>query len=307
MDHSNVGETPQWVLQQIAYLDPPSEWQPDTEAALGRLQKRMTPRPRRWGWAIAAAVPLAVVLLFSAGRMAAQLWEMLTVKQVAIIQVNPWPEGVPSPQVQAFEIKIPPLPARDVEEARWRVRFEPRLPHAGVLSSQPQLYTTFSVGAGTVVHTADLELALRTVGVNDQTVPANWDGAQLGLHSSALVIAQWPDLVLVQSLPLTLSAPPGFDFAAFSAIILRILGVAPEEAQRLAQITGTTPPWLAPLDRDLLHSLGTIEEIKLNSGPAALLMQEDKVSILWMVSDRVYLLSGSVSHDLAIAAANAVQ
>jgi hypothetical protein len=296
-----------WVSEQTAYLDPPSEWQPDTEAALRRMHDRMTPRRRDWSWAIAAAVPVAAVLLFSAGRMAAQLWQFLAVKQLAVIQVNPWPEGVPSPQVQAFEIKIPPLPARDVEEARWRVKFEPRLPHAGVLSGQPQLYTTFSVGAGTVVHTADLEEALRKVGVTDQTVPASWDGAQLGLHSSALVIAQWPDLVLVQSLPLTLSAPPGFDFPAFSATILRILGVAPDEAQRLAQAAGAAPPWLAPLDRDMLRYLGTIEEIKLNSGPATLLDEKGKVSILWMVSDRVYLLSGNVSKDLAIAAANAVQ
>jgi hypothetical protein len=300
-------ENSKWVSQQTAHLAPPAAWQPDTETALRRLHQRMAPRPRRWGWAIAAAVPIAAFLLFSAGRMVAQLWQTLSVKQVAVVQVNSWPDGVPSPEVKAFAIRIPPLPARNADEASSRVRFESRLPHAGVLSGQPRLYTTFSVGAGTVVHTADLDQALRKVGVTDQAVPASWDGAQLALHSSALVIAQWPDLVLVQSLPLTLSAPPGFDFPAFSSIILRILGVAPEEAQRLARIAGTTPPWLAPLDRDMFHNRGTVEEIQVNGGPATLLAEGGKTSILWTVSDRVYLLSGSVSRDLAIATANAVQ
>src|SRR5580692_1163774 len=110
-----------WVSQQTAYLDPPAEWQPDAEAALARMHRRMMPRPRWRSWAIAAAVPLAAVLLFSGGRMAAQLWQMLTLKQVAVIQVNAWPDGVPSPTVQAFDIPIPPLPARDAEEAYWRV------------------------------------------------------------------------------------------------------------------------------------------------------------------------------------------
>jgi hypothetical protein len=305
MDNSE-SDLRQWVVEQTAYLDPPAEWQPDAEAALRRMHHRMRPPKRNWGWAIAAAVPIAAFLLFSAGRMAAQLWQSLTVKQVAVIQVNSWPEGAPSPAIRTLGVPIP-LPARDAGEAAWRVKYQPRLPHAGVLASQPKLYTTFSAGAGTVIHTADLELALNKVGIADQTVPASWDGAQIALHTSALVLAQWPDVVLVQSLPLTLSAPPGFDFPAFSALILRILGVAPDEARRLAELTGTTPPWLAPLDRDFAQSLGTLQEIKLNSGPATLLGDKDKVSILWLVPDRVYLLSGNISRELAIAMANAVQ
>jgi hypothetical protein len=63
------------------------------------------------------------------------------------------------------------------------------------------------------------------------------------------VLAEWPDAVLVQSLPLTLTAPSNFDFAAFSAVCLRVVGVEPEEARRLAQRAGTALPWLAPIDR----------------------------------------------------------
>jgi hypothetical protein len=137
-------------------------------------------------------------------------------------------------------------------------------------------------------------------------VPPNWDGAQLALHTSAMVVAEWPDAALVQSLPLTLTAPAGFDFPAFSAVLLRVLGVNPDEAVRLAQRAGTAPPWLAPIGRDILEG-ATIEEIQLNSGPATLVSESDRISLAWSVPDRVYLLSGKLNRVLAIAAANAVE
>jgi hypothetical protein len=57
----------------------------------------------------------------------------------------------------------------------------------------------------------------------------------------------------------------------------------------------------------------TIEEIDLNSGPATLLQETEqdgavkRITLVWSVSDRVYSLSGKLSRELAIAAANAVQ
>src|SRR5204863_10106308 len=114
------------------------------------------------------------------------------------------------------------------------------------------------------------------------------------------------------SLPLTLTAPADFDFSAFSALVLRVLGVGPDVAQRLAQRMGTAPPWLAPIARDLEKS-ATIEEIVLNSGPATLLQESGdegavkRITVVWSVPDRVYLLSGKLSRELAISTANAVQ
>src|SRR5690348_11554030 len=217
----------QWVLKQTAHLDPPAGWRPDPAPALMRFYARMeSDRPRavwrRWpAWAAAAALIVAAILLMPQWRIAAQqFWQFLTVPQVAFIRVKPWPEGVPSPQVKLIGILIPPLPARDLDEARSRVQYDPRLPHPGVLSGIPRLSTTFSLSAGTVVKAADLELALRKAGVTDQTVPPQWDGAQLSLHTSAIAIAEWPGIVFAQSLPLTLTAPSGFDFSAFSALVL---------------------------------------------------------------------------------------
>lgn len=320
MENVNQEELSRWVVKQTAYLDPPAGWRPDSASALRRFQARIeTDRPhaRSWHWlvwAAAAALVCAVSVLVPAGRgVAQQLWQFLTVRQVAFIRVNPWPDGVPSPAVKLISLPIPPVPARDVNEAGARVHYNPRLPYQ-VLSGTPRLSTTFSVSAGTVVKVADLELALRKAGVTDLTVPPQWDGAQLALHTSAIVIAEWPDIVFAQSLPLTLTVPPGFDFAAFSALVLRVVGVGPDEARRLAQRMGTTPLWLAPITSELSDAArATIEEIDLNSGPATMLQEAgfygaaDRITIVWSVPDRVYSLSGKLSRELAIATANAVE
>jgi hypothetical protein len=319
MANLNETELRQWVVTQTRYLDPPTAWQSDPAAALVRFHTRLEsdrPRARRWralAWPIAAMLAVAVSLMLPASRVVAQqLWQLLTVRRVSFIRVNPWPDGVPSPDVKLIGTPIPPIPARDTTDVTWRVHFAPRLPRPGVLSDAPRFSTTLGLSAGTVVNATDLELALRKAGVTDQVVPSAWNGAHLALHTSAIVIAEWPDVVLAQSLPLTLTAPPGFDFSTFSAIILRVLGVGPDEALRLAQRVGTAPPWLVPVTKDF-DLRANIEEVQLNSGPGTLLQQTaddgtvKRTSLFWNVPDRVYLLTGTISRELTIAAANAVQ
>jgi hypothetical protein len=255
---------------------------------------------------------VAGVLLAPAGLVVAQqFWQSLTVPKLAFIKVNAWPEGAPSPAVSLIGTVLPPIPARDVADARSRVQYEARLPRQGVLAGSPRLSTTFSLAAGTVIKVADLRLALQKAGVTDVTVPSQWDGAQVALHTSGVVLAQWPDAVLAQSLPLTISAPAGFDFAAFSAVVLRVMGVSPDEAARLAREAGTAPPWLVPLE-PWFDKLGRIEQVPLNSGVGTLVEQANagkkpRVMLAWVVPDRVYVIDGSISRELAIAMANAIQ
>src|SRR5271165_775516 len=150
---------PEWVSEQIANLDPPTGWQPDATAALARFYARAGEHatwPRWLAWAAAVALSLAGILLLPEGRaIAQQLWQLLSVKRVAFVRVNGWPVGVPSPKVELIGTPIPPIPARDVDEARRRVHYDPRLPRPGVLSGTPRFYTTFSLAEGTVVKVAD--------------------------------------------------------------------------------------------------------------------------------------------------------
>ncbi len=69
---------------------------------------------------------------------------------------------------------------------------------------------------------------------------------------------------------------------------------------------GTTPAWIAPIDSDF-NKFANIEEVQLTSGPGTLVQESDRVSLVWSVPDRVYLISGKLPRELAIAMANAVQ
>src|SRR5579863_758993 len=105
MENANQEEVREWVTMQMAYLDTPVGWQPDAKAALTRIHARMATdvgrsKPRWPAWVAAAVLIVAAVLLLPAGRVAAQqIWQFLTVRRVAFVRVNSWPEGVPSPQV----------------------------------------------------------------------------------------------------------------------------------------------------------------------------------------------------------------
>ena len=305
-----------WVREQTALLDP-GEWEPDTRAALARQHARMEDSPVRasWRsgllWVAATALGCAALFLVPETRsLAQQLWQYLTVGRVAVIRVNPWPAGVASPQINLVGIPIPPQRVNSVEEARWRAGFDPRLPTPGVLSRSPQLSVMLPMSMTTIVKNADLKVALERAGVADQPVPDEWDGARLALHSSPIVIAEWPDVVLAQSLPLTIAAPPGVDFQAWSAVVLRILGVGANQAKELAERMGTAPVWLLPMDSEMGRGK-TIREVSLRGGPGTLIQDTDKrgerVTVVWSVGDRVYLLSGRITADLAIVVANAVE
>ncbi|MDP8982931.1 MAG: hypothetical protein M3O35_20330 [Acidobacteriota bacterium] len=302
-----------WVREQTALLDPSGDWEPDTRAALARQHARVeAASSRRYGWLWAAATALGCAALFllpEARALAQQFWQFLTVGRVAVIRVNPWPAGVAAPHINLVGIPIPPQRVRNLEEARWRAGFDPRLPAPGVLSSSPELSVVFPMSMVTVVKNADLRQALERAGAGDQSLPAAWDGATLALHSSRIVIAEWPDILLAQSLPLTVTAPPGVDFPAWSALMLRILGVRASQAKELAERMATVPVWLLPVDSEMGRGK-TIREVSLRGGPGTLIEDSDKkgerVTVVWSVSDRVYLLSGRISGELAIATANAV-
>jgi len=109
--------TEEWVKDQLASLDPPAGWELDSRAALARLHARADQhRPRRvWPrWAAAAGLAVAAFFSLPAGRaLSDQIWQLLTVPRVAVLRVNPWPEGVRSPKVGLIGTPIPPIPARD--------------------------------------------------------------------------------------------------------------------------------------------------------------------------------------------------
>lgn len=319
MEHLNNTELNRWVEERMALLAPPADCEPDLDAARVRWADRFSAQPsaRRQPWLVwATVVALActtVLLTYPTTRvLAQQLWQKLTLGGIEVVQVNlkNLSEQVPSLILQRLDQPVPPLPASQASEAAQRVGFTPRLPHPGVLSTSAQLSTLPAMSFGTVLRTADLELTLRQAGVADQVVSPRWDGAHITLQTSPIVTATWPDITLMQGLPPVISTPSGFDLSAFVTALLRAIGMDRENAYRLGQRTTTTPALLLGISREE-HI--TMREVTLGAGPATLVEdldehgQTERITLLWSVPDRIYILSGAITADLAITIANAVE
>jgi hypothetical protein len=292
-------------VDKIALVSPPANWQPNAGAALTRLHARMDEPRRTWRpllpWAIAAVSCIAIA--------SPQLWKLLRLERVEVIRVDfdNLPDEAKSLRAQPLNRPDPPKPARDINEIRDRVGYVPQLPRAGILSGSPKLSTIGPMAFGTVVKLADLELALQKAGVTDQPIRKEWDGANLTVRFEPLVIAEWNDITLMQSRPPALSMPPGFDLPAFGAAVLRSIGLSRKDAGHFAARMATAPAMLLGIGSE---DAVNIRDVALRSGPATLVEdlsdngKIERVTLIWSAADRVFVLSGKMSADLAVAVGN---
>jgi len=316
MENLKDRELSDWVQQCMASAAPPLDWEPDAGMALANFQMRLTPLPatRRYWVAGAVAASLTCIGLLSVPGtrgLAQQLWQRITVGRIDVVRVDfgDLPDEAKSLQAQALNKPAPPQVVRSSEEASQQAGFAPRFPRPGILSGTPRLSVLGPLSFGTAIKAADLELALRKARVADQPVPKEWDGAHLGFQIGATITADWNNVTLMQGLPPVLSMPPGFDLNAFTIAVLRAAGMRREAAQRFGRQMITAPA--------LLFGIGAedqvnIREVHLHTGPATLIEdfgdngEVERITLLWAVPDRVYILSGGISRDLAIALANAI-
>jgi hypothetical protein len=277
----------------------------------------------------------------SGWRRAEQFWYWVT-----LVRRPPSPLGRLPDVVKALHIRQTlkpgsPQAVSNPAEAAIHAGFTPRLPDSGVLTTSPRLSVLGPMSFAAVIGAADLSsLALRNAGAH---VSMQWDGAPLRLQVGASVTANWPDgsdarsggmawseLSLAQCPPPIVTAPPGLDLEAFATTSLQAAGLRNgDRAQRLTRLTTTVPALLFGYPTPY-HFVG-VREVSLRSGPATLIEEfgvagrEDgfgysdgaprieRITLLWSLPDRVYLLTGRtaapagmLSADLAAALANII-
>ena len=320
MQNAKGTELTPWVEKSVALLAPPADWEPNVRGAHARFEARLRQdRPqsawkRYWLLGAAAASLVIVALLMNPGTraLAQQLWQWMTLGRIEVARVDfdSLPEEAASLRIEAFsKPALPPQIVRDLQEAAQHAGFTPRLPRVGILPGAAQLSVMGPMSFGTVLRAADLELALHRAGVVDETVPPQWDGTRIALQIGATSYAEWPGVTLTQALPPEVSTPSGFDFGAFTTAVLRAAGMDREPAQRFGRHAATAPALLLGIGAE---GEVLIREVSLRTGPATLIEdygdagQIERVTILWSAPDRVYILSGAISAELATAVANAV-
>jgi hypothetical protein len=359
MEHAEPDKLSQWIQKSTALLAPPADWEPNQKAARARFEARLyrqspVRRVLLAGLAamvitcmLIAAVPLTRVLAQHAGISwygLDQFWYWITVSRTQqLVRLGRLPDEVKSLGSHPVTVPDSPYLVSEVAEAASRAGFTPRLPGSGMLPGRPRLSVLGPASFGRAFRTAELELALRQAQMTDQTVPAAWDGAWMGVQIGTRVTAAWSDVpgfgsgtvgwahvTLAQSAPPVFALPRGIDLTSFAALNLRATLMRPESARRFAQYA---VPAAALLVGDRSRKGGGMEgavaarNVSLRHAPAILIEEwsnldrnggeqgplMERISVFWCVPDRVYVLSGDLnvplemaSYDLAGAIATVV-
>jgi hypothetical protein len=200
------------------------------------------------------------------------------------------------------------------EEAYQRIGFLPKLPFGQALRGEPKLSVMNPLDYELQLKLDDLHQLLRGAGMTHEALPREWDGARIIMHIGGTVMAEWPesDAMLMQSTPMTLAVPDGFDLRRFTTLVLRGLGLPPGEAERLGAQMAAEPAWMLALGAE--DKVG-IRQVKLRRGTGTLVYDYDtdhpdrveRLTLIWSTPDRIYVLSCGCGDAAAIATADDIQ
>lgn len=325
-----------WIDDRLRALDPPGTWEPSTAVALAHFRERaaaaegVTPRTvsgvgaglaglfgavlrrRAWNWIAAASVACLILLLTPATRAAAQrLWNVFFAQRVEFVTLDM--DKLPrSLTEQRVRLNGATMPVGSLSSAETIARFAPRLPDASIVSAAgatPRLYVTGTITVESRINVADLEAAANTAGLAELRFPKPWDRARVAVHSSPLVIADYPEFQLMQSMPLAITTPPDLDLAAFTENVLRIGGLGAAAARTFAARMAAAPFALLAISPEEQVRL---REVKLRMGEGTLVhdLNDDgslqRTTLVWTTPDRMYAISSNLPDDELIAIADAI-
>ncbi len=266
---------------------------------------------RRIVTGIAALVVLLSLLAFEPVRAAAdQLLQIFRVRTVVFVPVGP--ERIEqlqnlkldqqalfvAPPKQMNEA-VPPRSVTTIAEASAAVGFDvaqPQLP-------EPPTTTKITVSSRSVYQfQVNLESArnlLTLAGVNDVTLPDTLGDGPITAEMAPAVALQYGgpgyDLTLIQARSPEVTLPKGVDMAQLGMATLRLLGVAPDQAETLSKQID----WSSTLIFPFPASPGNFRQVMIGDAQGMLITPgksgERKVHLYWQRGDRFYVLMGSGS------------
>lgn len=270
------------------------------------------------GLAVAA---LAVAFAFPAVRATAQqVLDLFRVREFAVVSVDETnldrlkehrfdPEKIlGGGAVETLQQPGPPRYFADVAAAERATGFDVQVPAfvAGPLQADSVMVS----GEGRVrvtVATAPLREAMDLLGITDLELPAGLDGQVIEARVPAAVVQTFRSsgrrrAALVQAESPEIALPPGTDMKRLGEILLRVMGIRPDEARRLAGVIDWNNTLLVPV----LPSATRFQQVSVNGARGVMLQTERTATpdgadrgpgnaLLWTRGGRVYALLGNVS------------
>jgi hypothetical protein len=319
------------VLNKLNTLAPGAKDAPRPPAqALARLRRSMKqdePSPvtlfkwrlpemfnRKYAFA-ALALLVMLVVAFSLPPVRAAASDFLglfRVQKFAAISVSPEQlarlEEVAEAGLYPGEMEMvrdpgPPAPVSSLAEAK---SFAGQPVKTIAELGTPELIQVTAGGAGRLL--VDVESAraiLTAAGVDPLLLPDSLDGAAVDVTIFPAVEQRWPNASLVQTESPVVDYPDDVDPAQLGEALLRMLGMDPVEAQRLAQDIDWTSTMLLPIPEDV----ASFREVAVGGESALALSSIDGQgsSLMWQESGALYLLTGDMGIDELLVLAETVE
>jgi len=280
-----------------------------------------TNRSRVWRPVLAGVLALALVVgvfSFAPSRaLARQLLAVFRVKQFAAIQINPAEERLQQLDRQLAEMTLfsepetladaPAVEVGSLEEAQTLAGFAVRLPAYfpgdGELRYDVKGRTAYALR----VSADGLRTLLTMAEMDPSRVPADLGEAQVTMEMPATVHIGNGQIDVIQARDPQIEYPEGIDAQMLGEAGLRLLGLSPAEARRIAKSVDWATTLVLPVPTDI----ASFQEVEVAGETAVLLTPRDLSSgerrmLLWQKDDVVYLVSGNMSAEALVQVAQSL-
>ena len=306
--------TPTWAHDRITAMEAPADWRPDAGAALGRLTARRDRRRRRvkLAWQ-AAAAGIVVALLASAPSVkvaAERAWDVLFARDVSVLRVDM--DRVPAAVREALEAnvitgRIDHQSVASLNEASRLSGFRVQAVPPTLLGDTPELSVVSALSGELTLSVDSLTRAAKSVGVAaDVVVNPDWEGARLRVQTGALVISEYGGTTLIQSTPLTIAMPPGFDMPAFVEVAMRLLGYSAAQSTAMSQRAAAAPVMFVAVPPGANVRVSEVP-VGRQTGTLVRDTNEGSLTLIWSTDERLYALTGPITEQLALSVANSLE
>lgn len=167
------------------------------------------------------------------------------------------------------------------------------------------------------VSEAKLRSLLDALDLRDVSVPAGLDGRSVGVRTSPVVIQKFRGprhkATLIQALSPEVSVPAGLDVERLAEIGLRVIGLEPDEARRVARSTD----WRSTLVVPVPLNASTFRQVTVHGEPGLLITtsargddgdrHRDGTVVMWTEGDRVFAIAGDVNGPEVLQMAESVR
>ena len=292
-------------------------------------------RPSAWRPALAGAFALtvcaALFMLPAVRATAQQMLDLFRVHDFAVVTIdesrleqlkntNFDAKSLLGGNVEELQKPGPPQFFTSIEAANAAAGFAAARP--GDLPRGLALDTVIVRGEArerVTVNTQPLRQMMDVLNITDLAIPPGLDGQQVSLYMPKIMVQQYKNprggkAMFMQAGSPEIGLPPGVELGRFGEIGLRVLGLSPAEAKRMA----ASIDWRSTLLVPVASTATRFQQITVNGAKGLYLETSETHTrngkahgsggvVMWSRDNRIYAIAGNLEHVGLVAMAESVR